>query len=336
MFQKHIDILAIGDITVDIFIKMKDARMHCRVNNEACEICLPFGEKIPYEYTKVIYASGGASNAAIACARLGLKTSLITNLGSDQNARECILKLQKEKIVTSKVREHQNKPTNCNFVLWYDDDRTILVNHIDYEHNADILNPNVGISPKWIYLTSLSSHSPIYEDALIEYLEAKPKVKLVFQPGTFQINRGMEGLEKIVKNTEVFIVNVEEAQNLLRFKEKDVKRMLKDIGEKGPKIVLITDGINGAYMYDGDNYYQMPIYPDHRKAFERTGCGDAFASTFISMLSIGRSPLEALVAAPVNAMSVAQYIGAHEGLLSLEQLDWMLERAHEGYKVREI
>ncbi len=47
MFQKHIDILAIGDITVDIFIKMKDARMHCRVNNEACEICLPFGEKIP-------------------------------------------------------------------------------------------------------------------------------------------------------------------------------------------------------------------------------------------------------------------------------------------------
>jgi sugar/nucleoside kinase (ribokinase family) len=80
----------------------------------------------------------------------------------------------------------------------------------------------------------------------------------------------------------------------------------------------------------------MSIYPDPRKAFERTGCGDAFAATFISMLSIGRSPLEALVTAPVNAMSVAQFIGSHEGLLSLEQLDWMLGRAAEGYKPKEI
>ena len=333
MFQKHIDILTIGDITVDAFIRLKDAKLHCRINREACEICLPFGEKIPYEYTKMIYAAGGASNAAIACARLGLKTALITNLGDDQNGRECILKLQKEKVITTKVRQHPNRPTNCNFVMWYDDDRTILVNHTDYDHSADILNPNVGATPKWIYLTSLSSHSPVYENALIEYLDAKPKVKLAFQPGTFQINRGLEELTVLIKHTEVLILNLEEAQGLLRIKEKDVKKLLLGIANNGPKIVLITDGVNGAYMYDGDSYYHVPIYPDHRKAFERTGCGDAFASTFMSMLSIGRSPLEALVAAPVNAMSVAQYVGAHEGLLSLEQLDWMLERAEEGYKV---
>ena len=85
-------------------------------------------------------------------------------------------------------------------------------------------------------------------------------------------------------------------------------------------------------MHDGEKNYFMPIYPDPRPAFERTGCGDAFAATFVSMLSKGRSPLEALVAAPVNAMSVAQFIGSHEGLLSLGQLDWMLSRAGDEYK----
>ena len=336
MFRKQIDILAIGDMTVDAFVKLHEARLHCRIDHTACEISLPFGEKIPYEYSKTIYAAGGAPNAAISAARLGLNVSLISNLGADQNGQECLGKLQREKIITSHVRQHAGKGTNLNYVLWYEDDRTILVNHVDYDHNFDALNPTKGPAPKWIYLTSLSSHSHLYEKALTDYLDARPAVKLAFQPGTFQIGRGIDDLDEIMKRTEVLVLNLEEAQNILRIHENDPKKLLRGIADHGSKIVLITDGTKGSYMFDGEHYYHMPIFPDHRKAFERTGCGDAFASTFISMLSIGRSPLEALVAAPVNAMSVAQFIGAHEGLLSLEQLDWILARAAEGYAPKEI
>ena len=336
MFKKQIDILAIGDLTIDAFIRLHEAKIHCKVNNQDCEICLPFGAKIPYEYTKNIYAAGGAPNAAIAIARLGLKSALISNLGKDDNGRACELKLQKEKVVTTFVKAHPNKQTNCNFVLWYEDERTILVNHIDYDHDSAVLNPNIGISPKWIYLTSMSSHSPLYEKALVEYLDSKPAVKLVFQPGTFQINRGIEDLAPIMKRTEVLILNLEEAQSILGINEKDVKKILTGIASHGPKIVLITDGTNGSYMFDGDHSYHIPVFPDPRKSFERTGCGDAYAATFVALLSMGRSPLECLMAAPVNAMSVAQYIGSHEGLLSLQQLDWLLQRASGEYKPKEI
>ena len=168
------------------------------------------------------------------------------------------------------------------------------------------------------------------------YLNAHPHVKLAFQPGTFQIQLGVEKLKGIYSRTDVFIVNLEEAQRILNSQSRDVKVLMKTLAEYGPKIVIITDNTNGAYMFDGDHYYHVPMYPDPRPAFERTGCGDAFASTFMSALAMGKSPLEALIWAPVNPMSVAQFIGAQEGLLTREQLEWWLGRAPEEYRVKEI
>ena len=78
------------------------------------------------------------------------------------------------------------------------------------------------------------------------------------------------------------------------------------------------------------------MYPDPKPPYERTGCGDAWASTFVTALALGRPPLEALVWAPINPMSVAQFIGAQEGLLTREQLTWWLEKAPAEYKPREI
>jgi sugar/nucleoside kinase (ribokinase family) len=80
----------------------------------------------------------------------------------------------------------------------------------------------------------------------------------------------------------------------------------------------------------------MPIYPDPRPPVERTGCGDAFASTFVGAMMLGKSPLEALTWAPVNPMSVVQYVGAQEGLLDRESIEWHLKNAPEDYRPREI
>ena len=204
MFRKSVDILAIGDITVDAFIKLKQAKLHCKVDHENCEIALPFGGKIPYEFTKVIYAAGGAPNAAVAAARLGLKTSLISNLGHDQSGFESISLLQKEGVQTDKVREHNSKPTSCNYILWFENDRTILVNHTDYGYDHDALHPTKASVPRWIYLTSLSNHGSLYEKSLIDFLDARPQVKLAFQPGTFQLSRGIDELRPMREIFPIF------------------------------------------------------------------------------------------------------------------------------------
>ena len=331
MFGKSIDILSIGDTTTDAFIHLKDPHIHCTVDKHGEEICMPFGAKIPFESVTVVKAVGNSANASVSAARLGLNSALLSDLGDDQNGKDCLVQLRNNNVSTTYVKVHKGKPSNYHFVLWYDSDRTILINHVEYDYKLQNFP-----EPKWIYLSSLAPNARMYHTEIADYLESHPKVKLAFQPGTFQIGLGVEELKRIYARTELLIINLEEAQTILQTDNRDVKALLKKLASYGPKLVAITDGMNGAYLFDGDHYYFMPIYPDPKPPLERTGCGDAWSSTFMAALALGKTPLEALIWAPINSMSVVQYVGAQEGLLSLEQLTWWLERAPADYKPREI
>jgi sugar/nucleoside kinase (ribokinase family) len=76
----------------------------------------------------------------------------------------------------------------------------------------------------------------------------------------------------------------------------------------------------------------MPLYPDPKPPYERTGAGDAFASTFVAALIKGNTIEGALQLAPINSMSVVQYVGAQAGLLSETELNQLLQKAPEWYK----
>lgn len=325
--SEQLDFLAIGDITTDAFIRLKDAEVHCDVNRDACKICMDFATKIPYEFVKVVPAVGNGPNAAVCAARLGLKSGLATNMGDDQNAKDCLARLNNETVVTDYVKAHIGKSTNYHYVLWYEDERTILIKHESFEYSL----PSIG-KPKWIYLSSLGQTSLAFHNEISEYLSEKPDVLLAFQPGTFQINFGYEKLKDIYKRTKIFFSNVAEARKILETKEESVPRLMAMMRERGPEIVVITDGKKGAYMNDGRHTFFMPPYPDEKPPYERTGAGDAFSSTFVSVLALGKTPLEALSWGPVNSMSVVQYIGAQEGLLSREKLEKYLKIAPDKYK----
>ncbi len=328
----ELDFLAIGDITTDAFIKLKDAEVHCDVDNENCKLCVNFGDKIPFESVTIVKAVGNSANAAVSASRLGLNSTLLAYIGDDQNGKDDLEELRRNNVDTRFIRIDPGKHTNYHYVLWYDVDRTILVKHDTFNYNLGEID-----HPKWIYLSSLGENSLEYHDQIAEFVEKNPKTKLAFQPGTFQIKFGTEKLAKIYKNTDIFFCNVEEAQKILGETSRDLKTLLKKIAGLGPKIAVITDGINGAYAYETanpDDYWFMPIYP--HAPFERTGAGDAFASTVTSCLAMGKNLDEALTWAPVNSMSVVQKIGAQEGLLTGEKIEEYLDKAPEDYKLKKI
>lgn len=80
----------------------------------------------------------------------------------------------------------------------------------------------------------------------------------------------------------------------------------------------------------------MPPYPDPKLPYERTGAGDAFASTFTCAIIQGKKIEEALMWAPINSMSVVQQIGAQKGLLTLPQLSEYLRKSPPDYKPRVV
>lgn len=337
--MKNIDFLAIGDITTDAFIRLKDASVHCSVNNEKCELCMKFADKVPYEFVEVIRAVGNSANAAVSAARLGLNSALMANVGDDTNGKECIAELKKNKVSTKFISVHKKMETNYHYVLWFEDERTILVKHQQYEYK--FVPPRVA--PRWIYLSSLAENTIDYHMSIAAYLKKHPEVKFVFQPGTFQMKLGQKQLADLYRSCHLFFCNVEESKRILEIKDDagsvKIEDLLMKMHDLGPKIVVITDGPRGAYVLDGTKgkaMWFMPPYPDPKAPYERTGAGDAFASTFTAALALGKSAEEAIMWAPINSMSVVQDVGAQRGLLSREKLEEYLKNAPEDYKPKRL
>jgi ribokinase len=329
--EKQYDMVAIGDIVTDAFIRLKDAEVHCKIDNSACELCVRFGDKVPFESVEVVKAVGNSANAAVAGARLGLSTALMATVGNDQNGKECLEELGKNSVSEEYMTTDPTLPTNYHYVLWYDVERTILVNHSPFVKTL----PKNFVAPKWIYLTSLGENTEAFHHEIATWLKAHPETKLAFQPGTFQMKLGKEKLADIYKSTEVFFCNVEEAQRILNVTESDKKKLMDMVHELGPKHIVMTDGIEGAYARDEQGqYWFMPVYP--HTPFERTGAGDAYASTITSYLALGMSLQEALLRAPINSMSVVQYVGAQKGLLTKDALEKLLTEAPEDFKPKMI
>ena len=335
--SEQFDFIAIGDVVVDAFIKLKEAHVNCRMDHTQCEICMAYGDKIPYDSVTICNAVGNSPNAAVAAARLGLKSALITNLGADSYGEDCINSLKNDGVDERFISKHEGKKTNYHYVLWYETDRTILIKHENYDRKwpAGADGPDIG-SPKWIYLSSLGENTDKYHEEIADYLDRHPEVKLAFQPGTFQIRSGAEKLKRIYARTKIFFCNKEEAQKILNDSSGDAKKLLAGLRSLGPKIAVISDGPKGAYASDGINDWEISIYPDPKPPLDRTGAGDAFSATITIALALGKSLPEALVWGPINSMSVVQYIGAQEGLLKKDQIEKYLHEAPINYKAEKI
>jgi ribokinase len=175
-----------------------------------------------------------------------------------------------------------------------------------------------------------------YHDQMADWLETNPEVKLAFQPGTFQMEAGTERLKRLYARTEVVVLNREEAVFVTGGTYDDIHGLMDRLHGLGCKTVVITDGPAGAYASDGNERLKMPLYPDPAPPYERTGAGDAFASTFVAALAKGHNLESALQWAPINSMSVVQKTGAQQGLLSEHELEEWLRKAPDWYKAEQF
>jgi sugar/nucleoside kinase (ribokinase family) len=316
------DFIAVGDTVVDDFIKLKDATVHCDINNENCTITMRFADKIPFESSTVVYGVGNAANAAVSAVRLGLKTAFVSNVGADENGNKIIDYFKKQKLETKYVKKNGGAKTNYHYVLSYGADRTILVKHEAYPY----VFPKDLPEPKTLYLSSLASGTEDYHDAIAAYAEAHPNMFLVFQPGTFQMKIGKERLKRLYARANMLVLNKEEAQRVLSSKDDDIEKLARALQALGPKIVLVTDGPNGVYALENDSFFHVPMFPDPKPPVNRTGAGDALASTTASYLTMGMSLKDAITRGTVNSAYVVQGVGAQMGLLKKDDLESILAK----------
>ncbi|MDQ3093920.1 MAG: carbohydrate kinase family protein [bacterium] len=330
-----LDVLAIGDVVTDAFIKLLDDKAWTYTDEHDKKVlAMEYGTKLPFDHAEVIEGVGNAANAAVSFAKLGLDSGLVSNVGGDRWGRDIIDALEKNKVDTRFVHVNRGKKSNYHYVLWYKEERTILIKHEEYAYHW----PRFRRSdlPKWVYFSSVSDNALPYHDEIAEWLEDNPEIKFAFQPGTFQIKAGAKRLKKLYERADILFLNREEAVMVGGGDHGNLHDLFDKLHELGPKVVVITDGPDGSYASDGSNRFGMINYPDPAPPFERTGAGDSYASTFVAAIIKGADLQGAMLWAPINSMNVVQHTGAQAGLLTAKEIDYYLRNAPSNYRPKPI
>lgn len=314
------DVIAVGDATLDHFLKVDEVTIKCghKKAEEDCLICFNYADKIPVESLhKVI--GGNAANHAVGAARLGLKSAIYTILGDDDTGERIHKMLEAEGVADDYVQHAKGQQTNFSVVLNHNSERTILVYHVDRKYGLPKLK-----RANWMYFTSVGKGHDVLHEQIRHYVE-KHKVKLGFNPGTFQLMEGKEVLRYLFEVTHILFVNLQEARRIVG-NGRGVKELLVDLHKLGVKIPLITDGPRGAFAYDGETgkFWKIGITPT--EVVERTGAGDSFAVGVCSALQLGKTLPAALQWGVMNSASVIQHIGPQAGLLTQKKMKAWLRK----------
>jgi ribokinase len=326
-------LLAVGDIFTDAFIKLDEDYAKVEKDEDGNEwLKLPFGAKPPYERVDIVRSVGPSPNAAISCKRLGLEVSLMAWLGDDLPGKESLAHLTKEGVDTSAIITENGKASSYWYVLRHGADRTMLVKSETYQYEWK--DPET--IPEWIYLAYIGEDSWSLHEKLLDYLERNPSIKFVFQPATYHFEWGVEKLAGLYKRAQLVVMNREEAVQVTGKPHDDIKQLADGLHEIGPEKVVITDGSHGSYASFDGKVVTIPNYPDPAPPVDRTGAGDAFASTIVAALALGESMETALTWAPINSMNVVQEIGAQAGLLTRAKIEQLLESAPQAYHVTNL
>lgn len=330
------DVITIGNATIDAFLGIHDANVHCRINEKDSELCIKYGEKIPVD-TCEFQMGGNAANVAVGISRLGLGSSLVAEIGDDEFAKKIIHSLSEEHIDTTFLIQTPHTPSSFAIGINFKEERTLFVKHSTRAHKfafPDFLSD-------WMYLTSLGDEwKHVYKETA--RMSKEKAIKIAFSPGTYQLKDGVEHLLDVLNITEILFVNLEEAEKIAYGKEqmangldrKEIKKLLEALHALGPRIVVITDGENGSYTVDKEgNMYHLGIVSC--PVIERTGAGDAYASGFLAANVLGESVQEAMRWGTINATAVIGKIGAEAGLLTKEAMQEKLEE-HQALQAKTL
>jgi ribokinase len=309
------DVITVGSATVDLFIHTDPEEtklLTVKTKNKNNKILgFPLGEKILID--KVTFETGGGgTNTAVSLSRLGLKTAFLGKVGEDDNGKKVIGDLVKEDVEF--IGEISKEQTGFSVVLdSIKEDRTIFTfkGANDSLKMSDFEKSRLAAS--WFYFSSMTEQAYKTLEELAAYAKSN-KIKIIFNPSSYLVKKGYPFLKKVIDNCEILVMNKEESETLS--KKTGIDKSLKELHKQVP-IIVITDGKNGAFAYDGSVKYSIAA----RKidVVETTGAGDAFASAFLAGMIKKRNIEFSLQLGLSNSQSVIQYIGAKNKLLTFSQ-----------------
>ncbi|MBI1908405.1 hypothetical protein HYS28_03240 [Candidatus Uhrbacteria bacterium] len=304
-----LDILTIGDIKLDTFIVIPHASIQCELRQTDCKLCLDYGKKIPVESTHSQIA-GSAPNVAVGIATMKKSSAVLSVMGRDITHMAALQFLKEHRVGTQYISPKAKKNSSFAAVLNFQGESTQLVAH----SAVDIRLPKNPPKAAWMHISELGKgYDRLFRD--LTCCAKEHNVRISFNPGQIHIDERKKSFFDLIAASEVLFINLREARELLRTPAStSIKKVLHGLYGLGADDVVVTDGQNGAYAYDGKAIVHAPMFPGKR--VEATGAGDAFAAGYLGALLHGKKSEDALMWGSVNAASVVGKVGPTAGLLT--------------------
>ena len=334
------DVITIGSATMDVFVECEDANIVSvsTINKKSDFMSYPYGAKVDIsDFASRV--GGGGVNTAFNFSNLGFKTSAIFKIGDDIYSQGIIKNFENSGVDLSNKIQDKNDSTGFSIILVsFQGDRTVLAHR---GANAHIKKSEINFeaikNSKLLYIAPMNGESNRVLDEIVNFAKEND-TWVCFNAGSTGIKKGFNYLKKILELADIVVMNKEEASMATKiqvrpdtreekyskeFIHPDIKEMLNKLKVSEYQVIVITDGKQGAYAYDGKKYYYCPVFAG--PVVSTLGAGDAFSSTFCAALArTGKDIGKSLMMASVNSAGVVSSFGATEGLLTFNEIEQKL------------
>ena len=358
-------VLTVGGAMMDTIAVIESKRIERLTLHHADSSFLLLEEGRKTEAEDVLtHPGGGAVNAAVAMARLGLDVAVLAKVGKDSRAAAILARLAQEGVSERWIVRDEHAPTGASVLLSSHERNAAVFTFRGANTRLEVQDlRDEAFAVDVVYIANLSNQSAdCFRRSSVAHALTVPSSAA--NPGPRQLSaRGQAFLESI-SAIDILVLNREEADLLvpsLASRSAEVGPILaiapgeempalvarglagggfemaiapyiRALTRLGPKYVVITDGARGACVGSTEEILFVPALT--AKVASTAGAGDAFAATFVAFVALGRPIDESLRAATANSASVVGYIDTQTGLLHRNELDQRLAAIEQQTAIR--
>ncbi|MEK7598545.1 MAG: carbohydrate kinase family protein [Patescibacteria group bacterium] len=319
-------IICIGSACKDIFFPTDEGIVTETPDDLMSQkkITFELGAKYKIE-TRFESLGGVAANVASGLSRLGIKCACYSHIGDDAMADWIVQELKKSGVSTELISQEKAFSSDLSTIVVDEKsgDRIIFSNQ---KANSQMeIIPEKLQNTEWFYIGDLHGNWEEDADKIIKTARGK-NIKIANNPRQANIHDNVKKIIEIISCSDVVFLNKDETieilkgtgQNLSEAKLQNEDFLIKKLRSFGPAIVAMTDGLRGAWGYDGEVLVHSPATGD--QSADTTGAGDAFASGFLAAHLKGKNLAESLQWGMANAGNSVKFFGGIAGLLSEKEI----------------
>ncbi|MGK2848993.1 MAG: carbohydrate kinase family protein [Minisyncoccota bacterium] len=334
-YHPSYEVICVGSVSQDIFFPTDEGLIIDTPDDITSKQKVAFELGGKYRVENRYEAVGGvAANVTYGLTRLGHRAGCYSKCGQDMIGQWIFDAFKRERIPTDLLTADPDVASDVSaiIVLTRNGERTIFHNR-DANERLEIIDRRFAHT-QWVFMSSLNGD---WQKNMRHILRLKNQYgfSIAFNPGQHNIKENPELIVEAIRQSAVLLLNKDEAIELIKSIQPDVPKHLLDdeqfllnvLKKYGAGTIGMTDGVRGAWGYDGKAYWHCPIYT-LGVVVDSTGAGDAFGSGFFSALLEGKRIEEALSYGIINSGSVVGSYGAIAGLLFQDMLQQQILNAH--------